>query len=247
MAVESAILPQQDEERNRELVRVQVRITNTAPASEGRPDIRFRNVRLDVTGAETRSRLDREHLEPGQTATSEFTVAAKGLASVEFRVSGEIDQDRLFQVRRRNTLPDEIVAPLLEQLRTQFEDVGIEEALTKVIETVARIQPDMTLAEVSALRNELEQLKPLIAEKRQTLGGLFREYHINRESPLGAPLREVIILLEDLETNKITAMDNAISNTDLESIRAVAHDFEQLQISVLRVRETIRERMRPHR
>ena len=247
LAVESAVLPEQDEERNRVLVRVQVRITNTAPASEGRPDIRFRNLRLNVTGAETRSRLDQGNLEPGQTATSEFTVAAKGLASVEFRVSGEIDQDRLFQVRRRNTLPDEIVAPLLEQLRTQFEDVGIEEALTKVIETVARIQPDMTLAEVSALRNELEQLKPLIAEKRQALGGLFTEYHINQESPLGAPLREVIDLLLDLERNKISAMDNAISNTDLESIRAVAHDFEQLQISVLRVRETIRERMRPHR
>ena len=248
LVVESTVQPFGDEERDSGQVSILVRVTNTAPDSEGRPDIRFRNVRLDVIGAATRSsrggnRSEWSELGPGQTAVSEFTSAAKGLASIEFRVFGEVDRDRLFQVQRRNTLPEEVVTPLLEQLSGQFEGVGIEEALTKVIETVARIQPDMPFAEVSALRNELAQFKPLIAEKRETLVALFGEYHLNKESPLGLSLMEAVSLLHELETNKISAMDSAISQTDMESIRAVARDFEQLQIAVLRARETIRQRM----
>lgn len=248
LVVESIIQPSSEEERVRGLANVLVRIANTAPVSEGRPEIRFRNVRLDITGAENirrrgQNRLEWSELSSGQTVESEFTFPAKGLASVEFLVSGEVDRDKLFQTKRQNTLPDEVVTPLLEQLGRQFEAVGIEEALTKVVGTVARIQPAMSLAEVSALRWELAEHKPLIAEKREVMGELFGEYHLTRESPLGAPFREVILLLHELETKKIGEMDNAISNTDLESISSVAHDFEQLQISVLRARETIRQRI----
>ena len=248
LVVESTVQPFGDEERDSGQVSILVRVTNTAPVSEGRPDIRFRNVRLEVIGAATpnrqgRNRSEWSELGPGQTEVSEFTSAAKGLASIEFRAFGEVDRDRLFQVQRVNTLPEEVVTPLLEQLSVQFESVGIEEALTKVIKTVARIQPDMPFAEVSALRNELAQFKPLIAEKRETLLRLFGGYHLNRESPLGLSLMEAASLLHDLETNKISAMDNAISQTDMESIRNVARDFEQLQIAVLRARETIRQRM----
>ena len=53
----------------------------------------------------------------------------------------------------------------------------------------------------------------------------------------------MILLLKEMETKKIDEMDRSISQTDMESIRAVARDFEQLQISVLRARETIRYRM----
>ena len=248
LVIESIVQPSSEEEQSRGLANVLVRVTNTAPASEGRPDVRFRNVMLETMGAENHNRQSRNrpelgNLEPGQTIEREFTFASNGLASVEFRVFGEVDQDRLFQVKRQNTLPDEVVTPLLEQLGSQFEAVGIEEALDKVVGTVSRIQPAMTLAEVSDLRRELAELKPLIAEKREALGALFGEYHLTRESSLGIPLREVILLLGDLERNKISAMDSAISETDLESIRSVAHDFEQLQISVLRTKETIRERI----
>ena len=85
--------------------------------------------------------------------------------------------------------------------------------------------------------------KLLIAQKREALGALFGEYHLDRESRLGAPFREVILLLHELEQKKIDEMDTAISQTDVESIRGVARDFEQLQIAVLRGRDTIRQRM----
>ena len=223
------------------MVNVLVRVTNTAPASEGRPDIRFMNVRLDVTGGETRQRGRRNEtnlgtLDAGQTGECQFTFYHKELASVEFRVSGEIDQERLFHLQLKDTLPGEVVNPLLEQLSNQFEAIDIEGTLTSVTGTVARIQPGMTLAEVSSFRQELAKFKPIIAEKREALGMLFEEYHLDRESQLGASFREAILLLNELESEKIGAMDNAISETDLDRIRSVAHDFEQMQLSTLRAR-----------
>ena len=250
LVVESNVQPARDEEQNEGLVRVLVRVTNTAPASEGRPDITFRKVRLELTGAKNLGRRGKERagvewdgLRPGQTETSEFIVAAKGLASIELHVDGQVDHDRLLRVQQRNTLPEEVVTPLLEQISIQFEGVGIEEALAKVVETATRIQPDMPFGEVSALRNELGQLKLLITQKCEALDALFGEYHFTEESPLGSPILEAILLLREMETKKIDEMDRAISQTDMESIRAVARDFEQLQISVLRARETIRQRM----
>ena len=248
LVVESTVQPSSEGEGDRGLVNVLVRVTNSAPVSEDRPDIRFTDVTLHIRGAENHRRGGNNSqglgsLEPGRVAERQFSFPESGLASIEFQVSGKIDRDSLFQVKRRNTLPDEVVTPLLEQLGRQFEVVGIGDALAKAVGMVAKIQPDMTLAEVSALRRELAELKPLIAEKREALGSLFSEYHLTRESPLGTTLREVILLLEDLERNKMSEMDSAISNTDLDSIRSVAHDFEQLQISVLRARETIRERI----
>ena len=248
--VESTVQPARDEEQNEELVRVLVRVTNTAPASEGRPDITFRKVRLELTGAnnlDTRGRnraeVEWDGLRPGQTETREFIVAAKGLASIEFHVDGQVDHDRLLRVQHRSTLPEKDVTPLLEQISIQFEGVGIEEALAKVVETATRIQPNMPFGEVSYLRNELGQLKMLITQKCEMLSALFGEYHLTEDSPLGTPILEVILLLKEMETKKIDEMDRSISQTDMESIRAVARDFEQLQISVLRARETIRHRM----
>ena len=38
-------------------------------------------------------------------------------------------------------------------------------------------------------------------------------------------------------------MENAIGETDFESIGSLQHDIEQLQIAVLRAKETIRGRL----
>ena len=251
LIVESTVPPATDEDQDPALARVIVRVTNTAPAGEGRPDITFSNVRLEITGAQAFGQRSRHYdpsqewhnLEPGQTQTVEFMAPEKGLASIELRVTGHVDQNRLLQVQHRSNLPEEVVAPLLTQFSAQFEGVGIEESLAKIVKTANQIQPDMPFAEVSALRHELGQFKLLITEKREALGVLFEEYHLDRESLLGTAFREVILLLVELEQKKIDEMDAAISHTDMESIRSVARDFEQLQIAVLRARDTIRQRM----
>ena len=244
LVVESSVQPDSGSERDRGYANVLVRVTNSAPASDGRPNIHFDNIELRAQARNNQSK-NLGHLEPGQTAEAEFRLYKNELAFVQFRVSCKIDQSSLFSLQRLNTLPDAVVAPLLEQLRVDFDNVEIEEPLEKITSIAAAIHPDMTLAEVSNRRNELDQLKPIIAQKRQTLGHLFDAYHLNRESPIGTPFQEVIQLLQKLEREQLTAMDAAISNTDLESIRAAAHDFQQLQISALRARETIRRHIRP--
>ena len=246
LEVESVVEPGIEGETDEGFVRVLVRVTNTAPSSEGRPDITFRQVRLDLTG--TRALMDSQYSEwhdvrPGQTKTSKFSVAAKGLASVELHVSGQVDQDRLLQVRHRGILPDEHVSPLLEQFSIQFEEIGIDAAIAEIVRAATKIQPDMPFAEVSALRKKLRLFKQLVTEKRDALWRLFEEYYIDRDSRLGAPFNELLKQLNQLERKKIDEMDVAISNTDMDSIRNVAADFEQLQISILRGRDTIRERL----
>ena len=135
LAVEADVVPQEKEEldrRGRKYVNVLVRVTNTAPASEGRPDIRFRDIAVYVRGGGNgREERSLGRLDPGETREEQFRFAEKSLGSVEFRVSGAVDQDRLFLFQRRGILPDEVVTPLLEQLSSQFEAVGIEEALNK--------------------------------------------------------------------------------------------------------------------
>ena len=244
LVVESIVQPDSESQRDRGYANVLVRVTNSAPASDGRPNIRFENIELRAQARNSQSK-NLGHLEPGQTQEAEFRLYKNELAFVQFQVSCRIDQSRLFSLQRLNTLPDAVVTPLLEQLRVDFDNVEIEESLEKITSIAASIRPDMTLAEVSNCRNELGQLKPIIAQKRQTLSRLFNAYHLDRESLIGEPYQEVIQLLQKLERDQLTAMDAAISNTDLESIRAAAHDFQQLQISVLRARETIRRRIRP--
>ena len=240
LVVESSVQPESDEG----YANVLVRVTNSAPASDGRPNIRFDNIELRAQARNNQSK-NLGHLEPGQTRQTEFRLYKNELASVQFQVSCRIDQSRLFSLQRLNTLPDAVVAPLLEQLSIDLDNVGIEESLEQITSIAAAIRPDMTLAEVSNCRHELAQLKPRIAQQQETLGHLFNAYHLNRESPIGTPFHEVIQLLQKLEREQLTAMDAAISNTDLESIQAAAHDFQQLQISALRARETIRRRIRP--
>lgn len=248
LEVESVVQPANDEERNEGLIRFSVRVTNTAPSSEGRPNITFSNVSLELTGDQALahsnySNAQWNNLGPGQTETAEFVAAAKGLASIELHVTGRVDQDRLLRVRHRGILPEEDVIPLLEQFSKQFEDVGIDKTLAEIVDAATKIQPDMPFAEVSALRNELGQFKELVTQKREELNTLFKEFHLDRKSRLGAPFVEMISLLTELERKKVDEMDTAISQTDMESIRSVAQDFEQLQIAVLRVRDTIRQRM----
>ena len=245
LVVESAIQSgeEQIDGRGRKLVNVLVRVTNVAPASEDRPNIRFRDVRLTIRRSNNNTESHMGSLEPGESREELLRVYEKEIASVEFEVQGDVDRKRLFFLRRRNALPDDVVTPMLLELREQFEGIGIEEAVEKVTISVAKIQPAMTLAEVSDLRRELTEFKQLIEGRREALGQLFREFHLSRESPLGSSLREAILLLEDMEKSKIPAMETAISNTDLESIRLVANNIEQLKISVLRIRDSIRERM----
>lgn len=225
-------------------VLVTVRVSNVAPASGDRPLILFENVNLEVkpnrpSSGRRGNRPGLGTLEPGQTVEQQFALYDKEVAHFEYRVSGQVDPQRFFGVQQNGTLPIGVVKPILNEFSTRFEAIGIKEPLNQVLASLTVVSPTMTLGEASQIRQELEQAGLLIEEKRNSLGSLFEEFYLDRESSLGARVREVILLLEELEV-KIQAVDAAISQTNLEAIKAAVNGLEQLQLSVLQVEETIR-------
>ena len=224
-----------------EQVLVTVRVSNVAPASGDRPRIRFENVNLMVKpDRRGNSVYNLRVLEPGQTVDTQLTLSDKEIAHFEYWVSGQVDQQGFFEVQQNGSLPVEVVRPILNEFSTRFEAIGIKEPLNQALASLIVVSPTMTLSEASQVRQELEQAGLLIEEKRNLLGRLFEEFYLDRESSLGAPVREVILLLEELEA-KIQAVDAAISQTNLEAIQLAVNGLEQLQLSVLQVEETIRK------
>ncbi|MBM3939720.1 MAG: hypothetical protein FJ318_02270 [SAR202 cluster bacterium] len=101
--------------------KVTVRVTNTAPAGEGQPRVHFNDVNLTVIGA----RLQQHRvgaLSPGQTETAELVLERNELASVQFAVSGRVDVDRFWDVRRNEALPPIHVAALSTSSSTSLRN-----------------------------------------------------------------------------------------------------------------------------
>ena len=250
-----------------ELVTVIVRVSNVSPTGEDRPEVCFRNITLrssvpsryvalwswfpfssslgnmTLRSSDPPQGIDRCYggvsLEPGESYEGQFVFYTKELVNVEFRVSGDLDIERFFRFRRRGDLPGEVVQPLLKELSERFEAIGIKEPLVRLLELITRVQPTMTLADAAQVREELEQVRSLISEKKESLNHLRGEFHLSRESSLGARCQEVGLLLEGLGA-KIHAVDDAIGGTDLDAMKLAANDLEQLQLLLLQLEETIR-------
>ena len=218
---------------------VTVRVSNVAPASEGRPEVYFSSVHLEVLSHQGQRGTDLSSLAPGQSIEREFTFDSKELATVEFQVHGSVDPDRLFRIPRKAGLPVEVVRPILKKFADRFEAIRIWEPVQKVLASIAGVQPNMTLSDASSVRKELEHIHPIIEEKASALQSLFNEFQINNQSALGAQREEVSLFLNELGS-RIRAIDNAIGETDSSLIEEAASDLEQLQISVLQLEETIR-------
>ena len=221
-------------------VQVTVRVSNVAPASEDRPHIRFERVNLAVRpDRQGDNRPELGTLEPGQTVERQFALYDKEVAHFEYQVTGRVDTREFFGIQQNGGLPTAVVRPILNEFSTRFEAIGIKEPLNQALASLTVVSPTMTLSEASQVRQELEQAGLLIEEKRNLLGYLSEEFYLDSESSLGTRVREVILLLEELEA-KIQAVDAAIGQTNLEAIQLAVNGLEQLQLSVLQVEETIR-------
>lgn len=221
-------------------VLVTVRVSNVAPASDDRPKICFQDVNLSVKPERGGSSNNLGSLEPGQTVGAQFTLYANEAAHFEYRAVGRLDTQRFFGIQQKGGLPGEIVRPILNEFSDRFEAIAIKEPLEQVLASITAVNPTMTLSDASQVRQKLEQVSPRIEEKRNALGALFEEFYLNREASLGARVREVILLLEELES-RIRAVDEAIGQTNLDAIKLAVNNLEQLQLSVLQVEETIRK------
>ena len=221
-------------------VMVTVRVTNIAPASEDRPVVIFHDVRLAVKPDRSRNSRDGlGALGPGEMVERQYALHAKEVAQFEYHVDGRVDTQSFFGIQQKGTLPIKIIKEVLDKFSDRFDGIGINQPLDQAVVSLAAVSPSMTLADASRVRQELEQVATIIEEKRNALGELFQEFYLDRESSLGSRVREVILLLQGLDA-RIKAVDEAIGATDLDEILQAVENFEESQMSVLQVQETIR-------
>lgn len=230
------------EEGSNDPATVTIRVHNTAPASSDWPAVYFNPVVVAVIGTDRSGRGDlsrRCALEPGQTHQMEFSFPVKQLVNIEFQVVGEIDPQRLLSFQRATSLPAEVIEPLRRDFVSQLAATGIKEYVNGVLAEIGALDANMPLGEVNRIRESVRGQSDLIKAKHTALSALMREFHLDRESTLGARVREIALALEEFG-KKLGALDEAIGQTNLASIAEAVQNLKQIQLAVLRVEDTIR-------
>ncbi|MCE2404988.1 MAG: hypothetical protein J4F43_07505 [Dehalococcoidia bacterium] len=234
LVLETSVEPT-DEPRN-DSSRVTVTVHNTAPDSKNWPIVHFRSVAIQ---ASTHGTSKMGPMAPGETRQKEFSFPANKLIDVEFEVYGEIDPEQLFRFRRTICPPGQFVAPLRQEFLAKLESIGINVFLNRVLDTIDTPDPQMTLADIARVRDSVRQQSEEIDDKRSALGQLFEEFRLDRDSTLGARMRNLILALVESK-KKLDALDDAIGRTDLELMNGAVSDLKQVQLAALRVENTIR-------
>ncbi len=221
-------------------VRVTVRVSNIAPASEDRPEVEFTGVAVEATVSSGRGTdAGPRNLSSGESLERQFEIFANEVAQFEYRVAGSVDRGKYFRVQRKGGLPAEIVRPVLNQFAEQFESIGVKQPFNEALAAIADVQPTMSLVDASRVRQDLEQLRQtIIEEKLAAVRRLIDEFHLQNSGSLGTSCNEIVLLMRDLGP-KLQAVDDAIGGTNLDAIETAVNDLRQLQLSVLQVEETI--------
>ena len=165
---------------------------------------------------------------------------AKQLMGIEFEMFGQVDANRLFQIRRITSLPDDVVGPLRQEFVSKLASIGIKQFVNETLQTIEPIGPEIPLADLRSIRESLKLRFEQIDEKMRALSTLSREFRLNRRYSLGARLHEIALALRDF-ARKFNELDTAIGNTDIDSIAAAVHDLRQVQLAVLRVEDAVVE------
>ena len=210
---------------------------NTAPDGADWPEVWFNSVAIEVT---EQYRAELGTLGPGETKREVMRFPAKQLIGIEFELFGQVDANRLFQIRRITSLPDDVVGPLRQQFVSKLESIGIKQFVTETLDLIEPIGPDIPLVSLRSIRDALQLRFGEINEKMRALSTLSREFRLNREHSLGARIHEIVLALRDFAA-KFNELDTAIGNTDLDSIAAAVHDLRQVQLAVLRVEDAVVE------
>ena len=229
----SVVLPEDDAP---DQARVIVKIHNTAPDSTDRPSVHFRSV--SVYPSQGRQR-DLGEMAPGETKEAVFDFNMKQLIGIEFTVYGDLDSAKLFQFSRRSTLPEDVIAPLMKEFVEQLEAVGVKELVNDVLNAIGSPDPNMTLADITRIREALNLQYTNIAENNKALQQLYKDFRLDKNSTLGARTEEIIRALVHFG-KKLEALDEAISQTDLALMNEAVSELKQIQLAVIRVEDTIK-------
>lgn len=239
-----------------ETVRVVVRVSNTAPASPDLPKVRFVDVNLNVPSGSIndrrrgRERYDRDFgvLEPGQSFEEEFTFPRRYITAVSFSVYGQIDLDSLFNFQQKIGLPTDVVKQVLDEFVEGFQGLGVKEFVERALAAMSAAGSDMTMQQAAALRKEIEDIRPILDEKMQSLHHLAQVFGFNArrrddqsdDYSLGNECAEILRLLREFGGN-LLELDKAIGETDVDLIRQSVSGLEQQQLAIMRLENAIKE------
>ena len=224
------------EDEENEFAEVTIRVHNTAPASSDWPAVYFRSLDVVTLGGYSQGLGG---LGPGETREVVFSFPVKQLMAVDFRLSGGIDPARLLTFERATGLPAEVIAPLRKEFVSRLESVGVKEFVNGALDSTGTLGPEMTLASISKVREEIRLMSSTGAEKQEALHTLSRDFQLDRDSGLGYRLSEIIGSLHQFG-EKLDALDAAIGSTNLTVISEAVQDLKQIQLAVLRLEDTIR-------
>ena len=216
---------------------VTLKVHNAAPDSTDWPSVHFKSVVINSSG---HGQHQIGSLSPGETKEVDFSFHVKQLLSVEIEASGQIDVDRLSTFRRTSNLPSDIITPLQQEFVNKLNSIGIKDFIGNALHDFNAISPDMTLSDIAKVRTRLQIQSTDIDAKQSALGELFQEFRLDRNSRLGSRVRDITLTLSEFK-NKLVALNEAISSTDIDLIKESVHDLEQVQLAVLRVEGAVRE------
>lgn len=224
------------DDQSNEKARVIIRARNTAPDSSGWPSVHFRSVTIrDSRGKDYRL----GELPPGATREVAVTFHSKELMGIEFTIYGAIDSERLFQFSRGSTLPEGVISPLKQEFVDRLESIAVRALVDDILGLIGVPNNDMPFAEVVRIRESLKQQVQCMEEKRTALGKLYDDFHLHRASSLGGRTREISLSLVEFE-EKLSALDEAIGQTNLDLMNEAVSNLKQVQLSVIRVEDAIR-------
>lgn len=218
---------------------ITVEVSNTALAGEGLPTVSFNSVQIHAVNVEFNDGTYEGNLGPGNSFQAQYICDRRALATASFSVSGHLDINSFFHFQRRGYLPNEIVAPIIDEFFKRFEALDIKAPFEKALETIRGINPSMTIADLLSARPELERVKSLVGDKSQGMDELFRDFQLNGRYSLGKECSEIAGHFKQV-ARQIQAAENAIGNIDLDTITQVVANLEQIQIAVLRVEDAVR-------
>ena len=218
---------------------ITVEVSNTALAGEGMPTVSFNSVQIHAINVKFSSGRYEGNLGPGNSFQAQYVCSRRALATASFSVSGHLDINSFFHFQRRGYLPNEIVAPILDEFFERFEALDIKTPFEKALGTIQGINPSMTIADLLSARPELERVKSLVADKAQGMAELVRDFQLNDRYSLGKECSEIAKYFKQV-ARQIQAAENAIGSIDLDTISQVAANLEQIQLAVLRVEDAVR-------
>ena len=225
--------------------RIRVNVTNQSPKGHDAPEVHFRDVSVVVhTSGRSRYQLvegQTEHgtLAPGESFSLQIDMQSRQMAFTEFELISRVDWDRLFSLSRRETPPQDFVAPILDELLNSFEALGIKDFLDSVLNSIDSVRPDMTIQEAADLRVKLQGFQEAVAQKVQSIGDILREFMLDKNTRPGTHFQELAEFLHGLSA-KIVTLDEAFGQTDLELINQAINELEQSQLAVMRLENAIK-------